>query len=294
MILENPALHRPTGVEPAEHQGPRHRRSSQRPGFRRRAVEPDRGVGGVRTPRPSSTGRRHHVPDGPADASGQADQGRRHPPVRAGRIGACGICGRRVDAHWVHKRPGYRCRHGHTSAAPRPADAPRNVYLREDHLLDALPDLLTDADGGPACAGDDVARSDPVERLQHRGLETSSAPTKDKNSGERRGNPPTRYRRKARPLWRWTGIRKPTTHNAVGHHPHGTQSRMLGQRQHRPATTEARPHPEPTKRIPWGKEYPRTELHVRYTERCVGGLSRYARIPVPPSQRPGRHQCRRS
>jgi hypothetical protein len=26
------------------------------------------------------------------------------------------------------------------------------------------------------------------------------------------------------------------------------------------------------------------------TERCVGGLSRYARIPVPPSQRPGRHQ----
>lgn len=28
---------------------------------------------------------------------------------------------------------------------PGPADAPRNVYLREDHLLDALPDLLADA-----------------------------------------------------------------------------------------------------------------------------------------------------
>jgi hypothetical protein len=36
----------------------------------------------------------------------------------------------------VHGRPGYRCRHGHTSSRPRPVDAPHNLYLREDHLLD--------------------------------------------------------------------------------------------------------------------------------------------------------------
>lgn len=24
----------------------------------------------------------------------------------------CGVCGRIMDSHWVHSRPGYRCRHG--------------------------------------------------------------------------------------------------------------------------------------------------------------------------------------
>ena len=28
----------------------------------------------------------------------------------------CGVCGRLLDAHWVHGRPGYRCRHGYTTA----------------------------------------------------------------------------------------------------------------------------------------------------------------------------------
>jgi site-specific DNA recombinase len=37
----------------------------------------------------------------------------------------CGLCGRRMDAHWVNDRPGYRCRHGHTSAQPRPAGGPK-------------------------------------------------------------------------------------------------------------------------------------------------------------------------
>jgi hypothetical protein len=54
----------------------------------------------------------------------------------------CGVCGRRMDAHWVHGRPGYRCRHGYTTATPRPGHAPRNVYVREDHLLETLAGLL--------------------------------------------------------------------------------------------------------------------------------------------------------
>ncbi|MET8529019.1 zinc ribbon domain-containing protein [Micromonospora sp. NPDC005172] len=27
----------------------------------------------------------------------------------------CGPCGRRLESHWINQRPGYRCRHGHTS-----------------------------------------------------------------------------------------------------------------------------------------------------------------------------------
>ena len=30
----------------------------------------------------------------------------------------CGICGRRMSGHCVNHRPGYRCRHGHTSVRP--------------------------------------------------------------------------------------------------------------------------------------------------------------------------------
>ncbi|GAB3681673.1 hypothetical protein GCM10027597_27620 [Saccharopolyspora tripterygii] len=61
--------------------------------------------------------------------------------VLAGLV-VCGECGRRMDAHWVHGRAGYRCRHGYTTATPRPEEAPRNVYVREDHIRDVLPGLL--------------------------------------------------------------------------------------------------------------------------------------------------------
>ncbi|RKT55550.1 recombinase family protein [Saccharothrix australiensis] len=50
----------------------------------------------------------------------------------------CGVCGRRMDAHWVHGRPGYRCRHGFNSARPRPADGPQSLYWREDRLLEDI------------------------------------------------------------------------------------------------------------------------------------------------------------
>lgn len=50
----------------------------------------------------------------------------------------CGICGRLMDSHWVHERPSYRCRHGHSSAQPGSSSRPRNLYVREDHLLDRI------------------------------------------------------------------------------------------------------------------------------------------------------------
>ena len=60
----------------------------------------------------------------------------------------CGLCGRRLDAHWVHGRAGYRCRHGFASARSRPADSPRNVYVREDVILAQLGErLVMDRDG---------------------------------------------------------------------------------------------------------------------------------------------------
>jgi hypothetical protein len=73
--------------------------------------------------------------------------------VLAGLV-RCRLCGRRLDSHWVNGRPGYRCRHGHTSARNRPPEIPKNVYIREDHLLDDLRVRFaeTAGDGGSAIA----------------------------------------------------------------------------------------------------------------------------------------------
>jgi hypothetical protein len=58
----------------------------------------------------------------------------------------CAVCGRRMDAHWVHGRTGYRCRHGYSSSRPRPPDAYKNVYVREAAVHD-LRLLLSHAAG---------------------------------------------------------------------------------------------------------------------------------------------------
>lgn len=70
----------------------------------------------------------------------------------------CRTCGRRMDSHWVHQRPGYRCRHGHTSAKPLAPDRPKTLYLREDHILARLTRQL---DQLRVC--DQTARLDPTE-----------------------------------------------------------------------------------------------------------------------------------
>lgn len=60
----------------------------------------------------------------------------------------CGLCGRRLDSHWVHGRAGYRCRHGRTSASPPTLDEPKIVYVREDRLVEELHDRCPPDDGG--------------------------------------------------------------------------------------------------------------------------------------------------
>lgn len=67
--------------------------------------------------------------------------------VLAGLL-VCGTCGRRMDSHWTNQRAGYRCRHGHTSARPRPAGHPKNVYIRQDHLLAGLRRSLNSSQSG--------------------------------------------------------------------------------------------------------------------------------------------------
>lgn len=63
----------------------------------------------------------------------------------------CGLCGRRMHSHWLRGRPAYRCRHGHTSAHPRPRGRPRNLYLREDRILARVGvDLRGEVPGEPA------------------------------------------------------------------------------------------------------------------------------------------------
>ncbi|GAA2903129.1 putative recombinase [Actinoplanes cyaneus] len=50
----------------------------------------------------------------------------------------CGVCGRRMSAHWTHGKPGYRCRHGHTSAHPIEGESPRWVYWSQAGLVGQL------------------------------------------------------------------------------------------------------------------------------------------------------------
>jgi len=62
----------------------------------------------------------------------------------------CGICGRRMEPAWSNGKPAYRCRHGHTSAAPPDPGRAKNAYVREDRILAHLPALyllLTGAQG---------------------------------------------------------------------------------------------------------------------------------------------------
>jgi hypothetical protein len=50
----------------------------------------------------------------------------------------CAVCGRRLSAHWLNRKPGYRCRHGHTSAQPVAEEKPQWVYWPEERLFGTL------------------------------------------------------------------------------------------------------------------------------------------------------------
>ncbi|MFF1613438.1 recombinase family protein [Amycolatopsis sp. NPDC058278] len=56
----------------------------------------------------------------------------------------CGVCDRRLDSHWNHGRPTYRCRHGHTSTQRAGQPRPKTPYIREDHLVNQIDIRLED------------------------------------------------------------------------------------------------------------------------------------------------------
>jgi len=76
---------------------------------------------------------------GPAPHAAPAAPGNRR-YLLAGLL-ACGACGRRMESAWSNGKPAYRCRHGHTSAAPPDPGRPKNAYIREDRILPHLPAL---------------------------------------------------------------------------------------------------------------------------------------------------------
>lgn len=102
----------------------------------------------------------------------QGIQTSRGTPVKAGRcyllagLLRCGICGRRLESCWVNNRPAYRCRHGHSSASRSDQDRPKNLYIREDHILPHLPALHISLTG-PSDTVPDGASTDPKEVIDH-------------------------------------------------------------------------------------------------------------------------------
>jgi hypothetical protein len=75
----------------------------------------------------------------------------------------CGMCDRRLDSHWNHGRPTYRCRHGHTSAQRAGQPRPKTLYIREDHLVDQINMRLEDqGNAGAATLEHDRTRSSHV------------------------------------------------------------------------------------------------------------------------------------
>jgi site-specific DNA recombinase len=76
----------------------------------------------------------------------------------------CRPCGRRMDAHWVNNRAGYRCRHGHTSVQRATPDRAKNLYVREDHILASLPAHLAVLELDDGLGPDEAGSANSGER----------------------------------------------------------------------------------------------------------------------------------
>ncbi len=113
-----------------------HRHQSARPGAGRRTI-PAEAVVSRTAAHPALVSEADFLAVQQIRAARVNGDGARRRYLLAGLL-ICGLCGRRMDAHWVNGRPGYRCRHGHSSARPGSPDCPRNLYVREDVLLDEL------------------------------------------------------------------------------------------------------------------------------------------------------------
>jgi site-specific DNA recombinase len=78
------------------------------------------------------------------------DTGRRY---RLAGLLRCGICGRRLESCWANSRAAYRCSHGYSSTSTPDPARPKNLYIREDHILPHLPALFIRLAGTETPAG---------------------------------------------------------------------------------------------------------------------------------------------
>ena len=78
------------------------------------------------------------------------DRGRQY---RLAGLMRCGICGRRPESCWANNRAAYLCRHGYSSTSTRDPARPKNLYIREDHILPHLPALFIRLVGTETPAG---------------------------------------------------------------------------------------------------------------------------------------------
>ena len=114
----------------------------------------------------------------PITALAAPQDGRVHRYQLTGLL-VCGLCGRRLEGHWVNQRPGYRCRPGHTTAHPTDTDGQRWVYWSQTRIVEHVvatgnKDLAGVADAGDlaahlrardaliVCGADTVAIAEPV------------------------------------------------------------------------------------------------------------------------------------
>jgi site-specific DNA recombinase len=111
----------------------------------------------------------------------------------------CASCGRRMESAWSHGSPSYRCRHGHTSAAPPDPGRPGNAYVREDRILPRLPALSPAPWRGARGRGAQTAhppRSRRATAGQSRGRDPAHARAPDHaDLRPGHGNPARRHRR---------------------------------------------------------------------------------------------------
>jgi hypothetical protein len=64
-----------------------------------------------------------------------------------------------LDSHTAKKQPGYRCRHGYSSARARPLGSAKIVYIAEQRLLAELRSWLSDTTGSEYTDLTDYLRS---------------------------------------------------------------------------------------------------------------------------------------
>jgi site-specific DNA recombinase len=105
----------------------------------------------------------------------------------------CGICGRRLESCWANNRPAYRCRHGYCSATTPDPARPKNLYIRQDHILAHLPAMqaLRASEDPPAGADGAAPGAEWTSRTQpaNRTRSATCAPARSRSSTTRGPRP---------------------------------------------------------------------------------------------------------